>query len=1489
MKIFAASDFVDHQQLKRQEAAKHFEACMEKVQSTVQKVCSDVTTLARSTDNGEAPLDLTLASMTEKKNMSMVALKKEEADRRKMLRRAEQEADMLSDFIRLADYVAVESLVQLIINTMEDFKEELHKPRKQGLFETTVKFAEEGSVFTPNCSAIQSMISVMTEAMISSVANVTRVLFLRPFTERVQRMSDAPNSNEIVCASVHFRRICKAIDEKIDTDFAEATKYVVEFDKVRPIYEYNLKWDFEVYRREVHTVKSLQEEMDKIANWERELDRMRAYQSCGILQVVSRHLRSEMQPLTADKMVALKSLVKDLARHHCKEQMGKYKTRVSKLSQRPQHLKDFAAQIEAVAQLQAEEKVLFRHSQMVEQMYKLLQDYEVKVLSDDLVQLEELRAFQQSYVEELEAAASYKSERMPEMTQQLDISIGNLNDAIRDIGSSLEEGVYINASFFDDPQPVLSELAAVKAKLDNVDQRCAQYSASQRLFDITEYKYPQLVNAKAVYDRQEGLWNMINDWNEHYDSWMNSPFTELDVEEINKEVQVYFKDSFSLHKKLGNDVSMKLKDKTSDFKSKMGVILELGNPNMRDRHWEKIFEKLGQAWYPAMEFSLADLIQFGILNFSELVTEQSATASGEAQLEKSLESILHGWDNTEFITLNHRDQKGVFILGALEEIFTLLEDNQVTLQTMMGSRFISGVQQEVEVWEKKLALLSETLDEWTQCQRNWMYLETIFSAEDIQKQLPVEAQKFAMVDKLWKANLKACNENPNVIASIDAGDKLLREFQHCNKTLEDVQKSLEDYLQTKRMAFPRFYFLSNDDLLEILSQTRDPHAVQPHMGKCFDAIKSINFGDKAQRATILGYNDPKTESVKLSEGVEAEGPVETWLLAFQAGMVRSLYDNMKASVLSYPEHGQKSIERKEWLFSYPAQIGIAVDQIIWSDNMAKALIQMENGENINAVKEFLAFSLEQLEFMVSLVRGDITRGQRGLCGAMITIDVHARDVTRGLIKKNVDRQTDFEWTRQLRYYWEPNQSHLDQEGECTAKQTNTRFLYAYEYLGNSPRLVITPLTDMCYMTLTGALHLKLGGAPAGPAGTGKTETTKDLGKALAVYCVVFNCSDGLDYKIMGRFFSGLAQQGAWACFDEFNRIDIEVLSVIAQQILCIQQALITNLVEFDFEGTMIPLNTNFGVFITMNPGYAGRTELPDNLKALLRPVAMMVPDYRLIAEIILFSEGFANALPLSNKMSQLYALSSEQLSKQDHYDFGMRAVKTVLVCAGQLKRKEPETIEDLLLIRAMRDSNVPKFLEHDLPLFQGILSDLFPGIVVPYVDYGLLQKAIENQLDEMQLQRVPSFITKVIQVHETQLVRHGMMVVGEAGAGKSANVRVLAAALTQLKNDGVEDRDEFYKVVDRLILNPKSITAGELYGEFNMMTGEWKDGIVPKLVRQCVNASNEGSDNRKWIIFDGPVDAIWIENMNTVLDDNKTLCLANRSVVGKFTAILSLV
>ena len=389
----------------------------------------------------------------------------------------------------------------------------------------------------------------------------------------------------------------------------------------------------------------------------------------------------------------------------------------------------------------------------------------------------------------------------------------------------------------------------------------------------------------------------------------------------------------------------------------------------------------------------------------------------------------------------------------------------------------------------------------------------------------------------------------------------------------------------------------------------------------------------------------------------------------------------------------------------------------------------------------------------------------------------------------------------------------------------------------------------------------MGCAPAGPAGTGKTETTKDLASAMGKACYVFNCSDQMDYKGMGGIFKGLASSGSWGCFDEFNRLVPEVLSVCSVQFKSVTDAIKQKKERFLLQEDEINLDPTCGVFITMNPGYLGRSELPEGLKALFRPITVVVPDLELICENMLMAEGFVEAKALAKKFTTLYSLCRDLLSKQSHYDWGLRAIKSVLVVAGAFKRNESHLPEQALLMRALRDFNIPKIVADDLDIFFGLLGDLFPGVNVPRKRDERFEGLIKTAASELGYFDEPEFILKIVQLGELLEIRHCVFVMGNPGSGKSATWKTLAKA---------QDKDN--KKTTFVDLDPKVVSTNELYGVVLLATREWKDGLLSKTMRTL---SQLQDSNPKWIILDGDLDANWIESMNSVMDDNKILTLAS--------------
>merc|ERR1719424_2499533 len=495
------------------------------------------------------------------------------------------------------------------------------------------------------------------------------------------------------------------------------------------------------------------------------------------------------------------------------------------------------------------------------------------------------------------------------------------------------------------------------------------------------------------------------------------------------------------------------------------------------------------------------------------------------------------------------------------------------------------------------------------------------------------------------------------------------------------------------------------------------------------------------------------------------------------------------------------------------------------------------------MKDYKRVCDDRIEKLIKRVQGDLTGEIRV---NIITIDVHTRDIVDMFVIKRLTDATDFKWQQQLRFFWAPcppggNLVSFtpDSMKTCVIRICDWVTIYLFEYIGNCGRLVITPLTDRCYITLSQALNLILGGASAGPAGTGKTETTKDLSRALGLPIVVFNCSDQMSYLTMAQIFMGLAQTGSWGCFDEFNRISIEVLSVVSTQYKSVLDAIRERLKSFIFMDEEIRLISTIGAFITMNPGYAGRTELPENLKALFRSCAMIVPDLTFICENMLMSEGFIIARPLSRKFVTLYSLCKELLSKQMHYDWGLRAVKSLLRQAGSLKLMEPEADENPVLCRALRDFNTPKITTNDMPIFLRLIQDLFPGInPEPFKELSF-EKVVSDVVKKRGLQADPAFVTKCVSLLDILQVRHCCFIIGPTGCSKTECWKSLLDAVKDLGQDGCWEQ-----------VNPKAITSDELYGIMTK-SKEWKDGAIAVIMRNMCKEINgyKSQHVHKWVIL----------------------------------------
>jgi len=1029
------------------------------------------------------------------------------------------------------------------------------------------------------------------------------------------------------------------------------------------------------------------------------------------------------------------------------------------------------------------------------------------------------------------------------------------------------------------PKEAVQRLRRYKAEFELRARKQEILSAGEELFAMKSTTYPELTKTRKELVLLDQLYSLYIDvvdtmekfreqqWHICVNNVSNMAERVAEFEARCKKLPVKLQD-WEAFEDLRADIA--------DFQNMLPLLLQLSKPSIKDRHWDEITDLTGID-FDTETSSLRELWNPFVLNRREEIEEICRGADKEMEIEERLYAMKAQWATRHFTFVKWRE-RDCCVLKGFAAIVEDLEESQLNCQGLLAMRHISPFKVEVSQILSQLSETGETLELWLKVQLLWTSLESVLMGGDIARKMPRDAKKFAKIDKEFIKIMERAHESRTNVVQCCSNEMLKVALPSLYVELERCQKSLEGYLEQKRSVFPRFYFVSNPVLLQILSQGSDPENMQEYFEKVFEAIDRVTYQSRevTEMKNSMGQDE---EVIPLTKPVLASGSIEDWLFELECEMKVTMREACRLTA-----EKSTQMDLLDFVEAFSAQFALLGLQMNWVRDTEEALAKAE--KNKNAMSEANKKQLATLTTLSNLCLKHLgTDMNRKKIETLVTIQVHQRDIFADLLRLYKDRRVsthhDFEWQKQARVYWNPSRkSRLDHPresevgndddnhlGSCTVSVCETEFEYGYEYLGCKERLVVTPLTDRCYVSLTQAMSMQLGGASIGPAGTGKTETVKDLGRTLGMYVVVTNCTDQQHTADIAKILKGLCRAGVWGCFDEFNRIELPVLSVVAQQLLAITTAkrMEASKMLFPGESKQIPIFSTAGVFVTMNPGYAGRKELPENLKTLFRTIAMMVPDREIIIRVKLCSSGYLKFSELAKKFNALYIYCEEQLSQQKHYDFGLRNILAVLRSAGQVKRDNQASDEQSLLMETLKEMNLSKLVATDAPIFLKLLQDLFPGINcaenLTRFDADL-ERTIQSVVKGLGLQPHAPWMEKILQLAEMSKARHGLIVIGPPCSGKTKCLEVLVEAMSQREN-----------VLNKIVkMNPKAITVEEMFGVTEEASKEWIDGIFSVMWQKFNERSRR---DRTWLTCDGPVDSLWVENLNTVLDDNKILTLAN--------------
>uniref|UniRef100_W5M8M7 Uncharacterized protein n=1 Tax=Lepisosteus oculatus TaxID=7918 RepID=W5M8M7_LEPOC len=1086
---------------------------------------------------------------------------------------------------------------------------------------------------------------------------------------------------------------------------------------------------------------------------------------------------------------------------------------------------------------------------VMQKAVKVLEKYEFRLPTESEKLLTGIPGRWNNLKTRVSLAKQRLSPKIQQESESITKDLAQFGDRLYQLKESIEESdVYMRDCSVETAYHVIKRLSK---EVKTLQTEAKYLKELQGLLEAVVVDFRILNECRRTVRNLTLMWQAVEVIRKQQSEWKTQPWQDIDTVQLVSSTSQQLELIKSLAREVhGWDVYAGTLESVNVIQLTLPLIEDLLNPAMRTRHWKQLVRVTGGQLLISPQslrgMTLGDLLALGLQKHADNVKAIVERASNDIAIETGLKNCEEVWLSRIFDLQPHNRAMSATMTNT-EAIFEELEHHQMALDTMKDSSEAGTFLDEVTKWQKKLQIIESIVHLMLQVQDKWVNLEEVLTTSSVCGDLPMEAAVFASVQQDLCSLMKAAEENPNIL-QICIRQGLQGMLCEMKEKLEKCQHSLLDYLESRRHAFPRLFFLPLQDTLKLICCACNPEVQHHYLYKVFEHMESLIFVKnneihEARSQRIVAVKSFAGEQLYLTEmkPLECGGLAEQGLQLLQGRIGSALRSQLHAAL----GYGQRP-QRKMLLFDSLRQVARIATQINFTRSLERALTDLASGQRE-------ALQVLQICCSHSKTVGYLGYGRKRKAANICEYDENRRDI---IVK------VDMHKPNLLCFQHFPYFSSFFFLSSVAHPYANTgqhQFTYGYEYQGSVQSSVMTPLSERAMFHMLAALAVRTGGFCTGPERIGKKTTIKELslvlGRALYFIC----CSEALDHKTLSDVCKGVASSGCLVCFDSIDRMRPIVLSEAAHLLGQIHEGMkaLKGFVRIQFQE--IPLNSLGGYFATSLSCVSPAAAIPHRLLKCFRIVSITKSSTDLIVESLFKAAGNTPALVIASCATTFSYRFKPLFPRPDIKILGASVSFDAVEHAGNMKSERIDALEDRALVMALHRSVIPRLTGTGLTLMCSLMRTLWQPGSLPVPCTTDEKEVIAKAIKLRQLSASEGFTSVVQQLTHLIPSYQTIAIVGQTGCGKSESLQTSLQVFRELG----------YRVDLRTIFT-QALDSRQLLGHVNMKTGR---GIANVLYLVFRNRTKKKHHRRRWFIKDGKIDAQQMECMQAILRNNGSFIL----------------